>query len=87
MDSYCRFEWNAQRGYVVEELDAVFADLDHHMGTYFRNIVNEGAFQTAWDIYQEVFGNTFCNNNRKRKDGAIIGQKPLSICPEIPMES
>ncbi|MBU5449959.1 hypothetical protein [Acetivibrio sp. MSJd-27] len=71
----------------MEELDAVFADLDHHMGTYFRNIVNEGAFQTAWDIYQEVFGNTFCNDNRKRKDGAIIGQKPLSICPEIPMES
>ena len=46
MDSYCRFEWDAQRG------DAVFADLDHHMGIYFRNIVNEGAFQTAWDIYQ-----------------------------------
>ena len=44
--------WEAVDGYVVEDLDAVLADLDHQMETYFRNNIDEGVFQTACDIYK-----------------------------------
>ncbi len=44
--------WDDYEGYVVEDLDAMLADLDHQMETYFRNNVDEGVFQTACDIYQ-----------------------------------
>lgn len=43
--------WDEVDGYVVEDFDAVLADLDHQMETYFRNNVDEGVFQTACDIY------------------------------------
>lgn len=43
--------WDEVDGYVVEDFDAVLADLDHQMETYFRNSVDEGVFQTACDIY------------------------------------
>jgi len=43
--------WDMVDGYVVEDFDAVLADLDHQMETYFRNSVDEGIFQTACDIY------------------------------------
>ncbi len=44
--------WDEIDGYVVEDFDAVLADLDHQMETYFRNNVDEGVFQTACDIYE-----------------------------------
>ncbi|MDD4495808.1 MAG: copper amine oxidase N-terminal domain-containing protein [Eubacteriales bacterium] len=44
--------WDEVDGYVVEAFDAVLADLDHQMETYFRNGVDEGVFQTACDIYE-----------------------------------
>lgn len=43
--------WEDVDGYVVEDFDAMIADLDHQMETYFRNEVDEGVFQTACDIY------------------------------------
>lgn len=43
--------WDVVDGYVVENFDAVLADLDHQMETYYRNKVDEGVFQTACDIY------------------------------------
>ena len=43
--------WDVVDGYVVEDFDAVLADLDHQMETYYRNKVDEGIFQTACDIY------------------------------------
>ena len=43
--------WDVVDGYVVEDFDAVLADLDHQMETYFRNGVDEGILQTACDIY------------------------------------
>ena len=43
--------WDVVDGYVVEDFDAVLADLDHQMETYHRNKVDEGVFQTACDIY------------------------------------
>jgi hypothetical protein len=43
--------WDDVDGYVVEDFDALLADLDHQMETYFRNNVDEGVFQTACDIY------------------------------------
>lgn len=43
--------WDTVDGYVVEDFDAVLADLDHQMETYFRNGVDEGILQTACDIY------------------------------------
>ncbi|MDF3003789.1 MAG: hypothetical protein K0S22_261 [Oscillospiraceae bacterium] len=43
--------WDVVDGYVVEDFDAVLADLDHQMETYYRNKVDEGVFQTACDIY------------------------------------
>lgn len=44
--------WDEVDSYVVEDFDAVLADLDHQMETYFRNNVDEGVFQTACDIYE-----------------------------------
>ena len=32
-------------------MDAMLADLDHQMETYFRNNTDEGVFETACDIY------------------------------------
>ncbi len=43
--------WDVVDGYVVEDFEAVLADLDHQMETYFRNGVDEGILQTACDIY------------------------------------
>ncbi len=43
--------WDVVDGYVVEDFDAVLADLDYQMGTYSRNSVDEGILQTACDIY------------------------------------
>lgn len=43
--------WDIVDGYVVEDFDAVLADLDHQMETYHRNKVDESVFKTACDIY------------------------------------
>lgn len=43
--------WDAYEGYVVADLDAMLADLDRQMETYFRNNTDEGTFQTACDIH------------------------------------
>lgn len=43
--------WDIVDGYIVEDFDAMLADLDHQMETYFRNSVDEGILQTACDIY------------------------------------
>lgn len=43
--------WDTVDGYVVADFDAVLADLDHQMETYYRNGVDEGILQTACDIY------------------------------------
>lgn len=43
--------WDIVDGYIVEDYDSTLADLDHQMGTYFRNGVDEGILQTACDIY------------------------------------
>lgn len=42
--------WNSSANYVVEDLAALKADLDHQMETYFRNGVDIGVFETACDI-------------------------------------
>ena len=49
--SYIARWWDVVDGYVVEDFDALLADLDHQMATYFRNKVDEGVFRTACDIY------------------------------------
>ena len=43
--------WDDCEEYVVEDMDAMLADLDHQMETYFRNNTDEGVFETACDIY------------------------------------
>ncbi|MFA7636315.1 MAG: copper amine oxidase N-terminal domain-containing protein [Monoglobales bacterium] len=43
--------WDEVDGYVVEDFDELREALDHQMGTYYRNKVNEGVFKTACEIF------------------------------------
>lgn len=43
--------WGSVDHYIIEDYDAVLADIDHQMETYSRNNVNANVFETACEIY------------------------------------
>ena len=43
--------WDSVDHYIIEDYDAVLADIDHQMETYSRNNVNANVFETACEIY------------------------------------